>query len=280
MSVETIRAVGRIVAGGFYDHQDVRQAEMNRIRDVIRKKNEGIDLSQPEPKKDKKKFSKEYADEKLVPLLARMLKEGKITPEEHKYISDTLRVLVEARKQEEKYKRLMLRYAQTEPIYTEYLSKIKGIGPVLGSQLIYYVGYGERYEHVSSLWKHWGLHVVNGKAPKRQKGTKVDWNPKLRTLAWKIADQFIKQRTPLYRDIYDKEKERQLRLMENKAENAPESRGHAENRARRKMVKIFLQHYWVTARKMAGLPVTEPYAIAKLKHPHYIEPSEAVEESG
>ena len=40
----------------------------------------------------------------------------------------------------------------------------------------------------------------------------------------------------------------------------------------RKMVKIFLQHYWLKCREIKGLPTGKPYAIDKLDHTTFIEP--------
>ena len=117
-----------------------------------------------------------------------------------------------------------------------------------------------------------GLHVINGKAPKKEKGVRLDWNPRLRVLAWRIGDSMIKQRTPYYRDIYDLEKERQCYLMRTEAENAPKNKLHADLRARRKMVKIFLAHYWYVCRKIKRLETRPPYVQEKLGHKHIVMP--------
>jgi len=89
---------------------------------------------------------------------------------------------------------------------------------------------------------------------------------------WKIGDSFVKQRTQPYRDIYDSEKNRQLHLMENEAENAPKNKLHADLRARRKMVKIFLQHYYLVSRTLKGIEVTKPYPHDRMGHKHFIPP--------
>jgi len=36
------------------------------------------------------------------------------------------------------------------------------------------------------------------------------------------------------------------------------------------MVKIFLQHLWVTWREIEGLPVSDPYSISIMGHAKYI----------
>lgn len=266
-----LREVGRIVTGAYYDHQKIRQTEKNRIRSIVRSCNEKIDLTKPEKKKKKtEKFKAIYLDVNLPKLLEMMLKKKKITQQEYDYIQQVLEVSNEAEKYELHYKKLMEGFVFSEPIYTEFLQHVRGISSVISANLLKEYGYCENYEYVSSLWKHSGMHVVDGKAPKLKRGEKIDWNPKLRTLAWLIADSFVKQRTPVYRDIYDAEKERQLALVENKAENAPKNKLHADLRARRKMVKIFLQHYWIKARELKGLPISKPYPIDKLGHKHYI----------
>ena len=276
-SKEFLRLAGRIVSGAYYDHQQVRIMEMHRIRDIIRKRYEGIPFDKPEEKKENKKYDKKYADRGIPELLVQMLQENKLTQEEYDYISKMMAVSKEAQSYEEKYKKLMMDYISQEPIYQQFLSKIKGIGPVLSANLIKNFGYCEKYPYVSSLWKHCGLHVVDGEAPKLRKGKTIDWNPKLRVLAWKISDSFIKARTPGYRKIYDQEKKRQLALIENKSENAPKNKLHADLRARRKMVKIFLQHYWILSRKLAGKEITMPYQFDKMGHKHYISPEDILD---
>lgn len=80
-----------------------------------------------------------------------------------------------------------------------------------------------------------------------------------------LADSFIKQRTPLYREIYDKEKQRQL-------DNNGITKLHAHRRAIRKMMKIFISHFWLKWRGAEGLEVSKPYIIGKDNHNKYIEP--------
>jgi len=131
-----LRELGRIVAGAYYDHQAIRIALMNRIRDLIRKKNEGIPFDQVEKKKEKKTFSKEYQDKNLPALLEKMLKEKKLSEKEYDYIKRILEVTKKAMKNENDYKKLMLEYIEGEEIYKRFLSKIIGLGPVLSCNLI------------------------------------------------------------------------------------------------------------------------------------------------
>jgi len=84
-----------------------------------------------------------------------------------------------------------------------------------------------------------------------------------------LADNFVKQRTPIYREIYDKEKARQASL---KGEGAPKNKMHAHLRAKRKAIKIFLSHFWCAWRELEGLPISEPYVEAILNHSNIVKP--------
>jgi hypothetical protein len=66
---------------------------------------------------------------------------------------------------------------------------------------------------VRSLRHYFGLHVVDGAAPRRKKGVQADWNTKALALVIGpdgLADQIVKHRTPKYRDLYDRKKATQL----------------------------------------------------------------------
>jgi hypothetical protein len=280
----TLRKAGRIIAGSYYDYQSVRKSGMNRVRDIIREKAEGLDKSKPEEKieKDKRTFDKKYKDENLEKTLEEMAKTKKLTQEEYEYLEKFLDISEKAQKLENDYKNLMLAYVESEPIYNVFLHPIKGVGPVISARLIKSFGYCERYEHISSVWKHCGLHVVNGKAPKRAKGEKIEYSPELRSFIWNIGDSFIKQNSPVYREFYDQAKKQYQEVIFKPGELL-EKYGkpykdkdvhfkplHAHNRAKRKMEKLFLSHYWMAARETAGLSVSEPYVQEKLGHEHII----------
>ena len=317
-----IRYAGRIAAGAYYDFQEIRKATMNRVRDLIRKKREGIPFDEVEPKKEDKRFSSEYADDELIYRLEDI--RHLLTEKEYDYLKHTLLAAQEMKKLELVYKNMMQGYVETEVIYQRFLRHIKGVSAVLSANLIKEFGYCEKYKHSSSLWRACGLDVEDGEAPKRVRGKKTRYNPRLRTMAWKIADSFRKQRTPVYRDIYDAEKEEQIRRMENSRckycgkrtvdhYKKPNSREyyctkemkqqvtlkdftiagkntapgatppwtplHAELRAMRKAVKIFLEHYWVASRELTGQPTESPWIIEHGHHSDYIHWSEAVEKN-
>jgi len=277
------RELGKMIAGSFYDHQEVRITEFNRIRDIIRRKLENIPLvgAVEKKKKDEEKFKEKFVDKEIPIYLKQLLDKGKITGEQKHYIERILEVQKNAEKFEKEYEKLMKEFVESEPIYIEFLSKIKGISGILSANLIKEFGYCENAPYISSLWKFTGMHVKDEKAPVRKRGEKLEFNARLRTMVWKIGDSFVKQRTPFYRKIYDKEKKKQIKLMEGvlnkltkeqekelkkikKREEkreffnkfnpkAPVSLMNADLRARRKMVKIFLAHYWQAGKELSQL---------------------------
>ena len=302
MTQQIKRELGRMIAGSFYDHQEVRITEFNRIRDIIRRKLENIPLvgGREEKKKDKDKFKEKFVDKEIPTYLKKLIKEEKITEQEKGYIERILDVQKNAEKYEKEYEKLMKEFVESEPIYVKFLVKIKGISVILSANLIKEFGYCENAFYISSLWKYCGMHVVGGEAPVRKKGEKLEFNARLRTMVWKISDSFVKQRTPFYRNIYDREKKKQVKMLEDfigslsKEDSkkfkkikkrdekrkfvsefnpkAPVSLMNADLRARRKMVKIFLAHYWQACKELSQRQketreeIAKPYAEDKLKH--------------
>ena len=167
-----------------------------------------------------------------------------------------LNLLVDVREKEQKYKSLVEKYIVMEPIWTEWLEKVHGVGPLMTAMLLYYFGYCEKAKHASSLWKYAGLTPDS----KLVKGESAGFSRKLRMFCWRLGDSFVKHNTPYYRGVYDVEKARQLERLEAGHELAPSRLGHADARARRKMVKHFLVHYFVKCCELSGRPVEPCYS--------------------
>lgn len=151
------------------------------------------------------------------------------------------------------------------PIW-EWVTSIKGLGEGgLAAQLIAQIDDIKKFDTVASLWRFAGYAVIEGKAEKNQKGEKSKFNRKLKGVCYNIADQFIRQQTPGYVDIYYAEKEKQRLLnpdvlckqcgikwedcQSKKAHVKIFTDGHIHNRAWRKMIKCFLRDVWVEWRK-------------------------------
>ena len=162
---------------------------------------------------------------------------------------------------------------------------------VVKGKKVYYRYTGRRglavFSTVSKLWKYAGLHVVDGHAPRRARGTVLDWNCELRTMCWRLSRSLIRARGVYYRE-YLKAKEGYLARFKGKVVKSkkgvkvPEgciSLKHLDNMAGRKMIKLWLAHLWEVTRKAQGLPVRASYVVEKLGH-HYIPPLVDEEEVG
>lgn len=106
-------------------------------------------------------------------------------------------------------KETMVNHGQTVGPIWDWITSIKGLGEGgLAAQLLAQIDDIHKFDSVSALWRFAGFAVVNGKAEKNEKGKKAKFNGKLKGICFNIADQFIKQKTPGYVDLYYAEKER------------------------------------------------------------------------
>ncbi len=145
-----------------------------------------------------------------------------------------------------------------EKIWQNYLSKTKGIGPILSAGLINLIDI-KKARHISSLWKFAGFDVVDGKAPKLKKGQKTTWNPLMRNLCWKIGKAFLMSKSP-YKKLYDDRKKWETKKYKKL------TKMHIHNRAQRFMIKRFLADLWLFWREQENLALSMPYVIYKLGH--------------
>jgi len=162
------------------------------------------------------------------------------------------------------------------PIWTQYLCNIKGIGATLGANIIGTLNI-HKADHISSFWKYCGYHTdENGKAIKRVKGKKLDFNIKNRAMMWNIGDSLIRCQNANYRNVYDQRKAIETKKLNNPTDNPkncpmykecrarighkPACKLHIHNRAKRYMIKQFLADLWLNWRKIEGLSVSPPYA--------------------
>lgn len=269
MKKEEKLQLGSVVSAGYYSFQEIRKSQYNRIRNIIFRKETGLDYRELQEKKKKtkeeKKYLEEYKDSKLKQKLKNLVMDDKLSDEDREYIEKIMNVLSDVEEKEKEYEKLIKQMIQTEPIWIEFAEHIKGLGHIGIANLMYYFGYCEKATYPSSLWAFAGLTPDS----KLVKGETAGFNRNCRTALWKIGDVFIKHRTPRYRPIYDKEKKRQLKLMEKKADNAPTRLGHADARARRKMIKFFLTDYYVMCKTLTKQKLSKPYVVEKMGHKHY-----------
>lgn len=156
-------------------------------------------------------------------------------------------------------------------IYEAWLRHVDGIGHKIAGKLVHHIGSIDKFPTVSSLWAYAGLHVVDGKAPRRIRGEKANWNQALKVVVvGLIPDQFVKlgvKNHALGRKLYD-----QYKAFYVNRDGGELSKLHIERRARRKLGKVFLSCLWTAWRELEGLPVTEPYAAKLEGHTHIIRP--------
>jgi len=192
--------------------------------------------------------------------------------------------------------------AQTHPLWTDWLQYVRGIGPLNMAQLIgEIVGINEHhnaiarkepkardererawakergteikptgigaFDTVSALWKYAGL--APGQKP--IKGEVLSYNNRLKTVCLGIVgDCMIRANSP-YRVIYDNAKAKY-------EETRPDwTKGHRHYAARRKMVKVFLSHFWEHWRELEGYPTRKAYVLEHLGHTHEHEWQDFVE---
>ncbi len=203
-------------------------------------------------------------------------------------------------------KRTMVNFGVTVGPIWDAVTSIRGLGEGgLAAQLLAQIDDISSFTTVSKLWRfagyglseYWmnnnsvmapksGYQFINKKkvhvVPVPEKGWKLrtvadrnvsrwvsPFNRQLKSICWLVAQQFVRQQTAHYVDLYYSEKS-QLR------ERHPEriklagrwkyNDGHLHNMAQRKAIKIFLQHLWLIWRTYEGLPVSLPYAHDRLGH--------------
>jgi hypothetical protein len=153
-------------------------------------------------------------------------------------------------------------------------------------------GLHERNRKPSELWAYAGLHVVDGHAPRREKGHRANWSEDARKRAFLISESCLKQLAPScrvpefneetgelvpivrhvedcvcspYRLVYDATRQKYADAVhadkcvrcgpEGKPAlpGSPLSAGHRHARAIRAMSKALLIDLWVEARRLHGI---------------------------
>ena len=178
-----------------------------------------------------------------------------VTIEPPQVLIDVLRDLEEV---ERKLYRELQKSIREHPLWAEYLSKIKGVGPVAASFLVTVLN-PAKFETVSKMWRYCGLHVVDGKAPRRVAGQKADWNPTARAVMWRLGEAFRMQ-GGFYKHMY------RVFFDESLKKHPDWTKAHHLAHARRVTVKLFLAHYHYVGRQVLGLPVRLPYICEKQPH--------------
>ena len=180
-------------------------------------------------------------------------KEAEVWNKQIKKFEKEIRGVLDCRNQGENH---------NNPAYpiTPWLLNIKGISHTTVAKLLSHIDI-KNTPTISALWQYCGCgdpEYIKRKRGMKQEEAKKCGSPYLKKeILGVLSDSFIKQRTPKYRDIYDREKVKQLEIVKTK--------NHAHRRAIRKMMKEFLKDFWIAWREAEGLEVSEPWIVWKNK---------------
>jgi hypothetical protein len=173
------------------------------------------------------------------------------------------------------------------PIYEEFLKGIRGCGPAMSAVVIAEIDI-TKARYPSSLWAYAGLDVVvqndnsesRGRSRRKEHLREIDYtdkdgkpakrvgitfNPFLKTkLTGVLGPCLIRAGSDPYRAVYDHYKHR----LESHPKWAAKTKGHRHNASIRYMIKALLLDLYVAWRNLERLPVSAPYAEAKLGLKH------------
>ncbi len=190
------------------------------------------------------------------------------------------------RELEEKYSKELEKIVKQTDEWKLYLKDVKGIGPKVAAVLITEID-PYKAETVSKIWQYAGLNsgmvlgrtkdgitgdMVRGDRPTA--GYLLPYNKFLKAyLLGVLGDSFLKSKNPKYSKIYYDSKN----YYSTRPDWKGESGKHIHRASIRRMVKIFLQDYYVFIRGLYGLSVRVPYAEEKMgvKHHFYEEKADA-----
>jgi hypothetical protein len=120
----------------------------------------------------------------------------------------------------------------------------RGIGLPGFARLIGITGSLDRFANVAKLWAYLGMHTVDGKSPRRQKGVRANWSPAGRVLCRQIAESVVKMgKGGPYRTAYDTKK------AEYESGRPDWTQAHRHEAAMRYAVKELLKAMWLEWRR-------------------------------
>jgi len=183
--------------------------------------------------------------------------------------NETLPILVDVWHDFEKQEKALKKQIEIEverfPIYTNFLSEVKGCGPLLSAVIITEFDINIATT-VSKMWAFAGL------APGRDrlvKGQKSCFNTFLRSkLCGVLGGSFLKCKSPYSVHYYE---------YKNRLENSESvtwkdaTKIHIHRAAMRKMIKEFLKDLYVAWRTLDDLPMRRPYEEEYLGRSHHEE---------
>lgn len=139
------------------------------------------------------------------------------------------------------------------------MTEVRGVGLLLAAKIWCMIDMSKA-PTISSLWRYagYGLNEA-GERDRPRKGEKLVYNAKLRVALFTLAESFLRASSP-YRDVYDTAKQKYQETRKDW------TKIHIHLASMRKMIKVYLAHYYEHARELEGLPIREPYVFEKLGH--------------
>ena len=264
--METDYEILRIQIEGMYDVQNIRFGTNNQIRSYLRRFLLGLGFK---GKKKDETDSVEWNDEEIRKMLQLALKKKKIEQERYDVMINVLSEADKYKELEKELERKIEPILKKEPIWQKWLINVKGINTRSVARLLKNYEYCERFDNVAKLWAYSGYHVVDGHAVKPVKGQKLNYNARAKTDMFVVGECLIRASSS-YKQFYNK-----VKLgYQNNPIHIEKTKLHIHRMSMRKMIKLFLSHYWYVTRTLKGLPTRIPYAVEYLGHTTIIEPYE------
>ena len=255
----------RKLVEAYYDLQKIRIETENRITNYIRDNSENLNYEVVRGSGITKKQIEKLLKDKKYSMVKDLLCQDKLRIGD---LDELVWFRNELYRTENDLAKRIERWVKEHKIYKEFLRKVRGVGPILSAGLISWIGDISRFSSPSKLWKYCGLSPDSV----RKKGEKLNYNPKLKTLCWKIWNNMLKARGFGYK-LY-------LEGKELCARKHPDwTKGHIHNWAGRRTVKVFLSCLWDKWRELEGLPRSKPYPIQFLGHTDIVTPSDWIEKN-
>ncbi|HWJ39583.1 MAG TPA: hypothetical protein VNT29_00550 [Candidatus Limnocylindrales bacterium] len=105
---------------------------------------------------------------------------------------------------EEGIDRHLERLAKDHPA-AAWIKETRGVSLRMIGRVLSIVGSLDRFPNVAKLWSYLGLAVVNGRAPRRERGKKLRFAPEGPMMAYRISSSIVKTGGP-YRVMYDRKR--------------------------------------------------------------------------
>lgn len=169
------------------------------------------------------------------------------------------------------------------PMWPAFFENVKGCGPLMSAVCLAYLD-PYKARHASSFWRYCGLDVVWDEDKQQMRGN-GKWHTEMRTYTNKAGEEAEKKsltynpfvKTKLVEVLVgsflkagDNHYSRIYRDFRNRRAEIGDTPIQQHRRAARYTAKMFLRDMWVVWREIEGLPVSEPYEVAKLGHaPHH-----------